>query len=160
MKKYLLIIFVLFCCSFTFASITNFNVSPSVRLGENLTISGMHSTPNVLCKAVIQDSNNIAVERLSDEYTFADGSFYFERQVLEPPYYRGDDFNAVITCGSDTTSEIFVVLQPLGISHLTEKTWDFVFDQNNLDAMSIVGSFLGLGFILVLIGGFIFKQYN
>ena len=160
-KKMLIGIFLLFLIIPVFAGITNFSVSPSIRLGEKLTITGIFDTPNVLCKAIIFDANNDGIERLSDEYTFVDGSFYFERTMIEPPYYRGDDFNAVITCGSgaaDISSGIFTVFQPTSLAHPIQQNWAFIFDQNNLDALAILGAFIFLIIFFMVIGAVIIKK--
>ena len=158
MKKTLTIIFLICLFSTAFASITNYSVSPSVRLGENITITGTHSVANVLCKTVIYDSNQDGVERLSDEYTFADGSFYFERPAVEPPYYRGDDFNAVTTCGTDIVSETFTIFQPTNIVQSLQFNWEFLFDENNLEALSLLGAFVFFIIFLMVITAVVIKR--
>ena len=90
-KKILIGIFLILILSTTNAAITGLKIPYEVRLGEYLTIAGNYGTANTLCKFLVKDSNNFTVERLTDEYTFADGTFYAQRQINEPPYYRGDD---------------------------------------------------------------------
>ena len=82
-KKVFLGLFVLIICSNAFSQISNLEIRPFVRLNETVTISGDYTTANVLCKFLVLDSNGFIVERLTDEYSFDDGSFYSQRQILE-----------------------------------------------------------------------------
>lgn len=141
-----------------FSPITNLQLAPSIRLGENLTIAGDYGTANTLCKFVVYDSNGFAIERLSDEYTFSDGSFYSQRQVIEPPYYRGDDFNVFVACGSDSKSASFTVEQPASLAHPIQKSWEYLFEINNQEALMFLGSFVGFLLIGVFLFAFVVKR--
>jgi len=163
--KFGLIVFILivFMVSLCYAPITNFKVPSAIRLGENLTIRGDYGIADSLCKFLVLNAEGDAVERLSDEYTFSDGSFYSQRQVVEPPYYRGDDFNVFVTCGSDTASATFDVNQPVGLAQPLQMGWEYVFDQSNQNAIFYGLTFIGLILIIVFAGAFFFKivrSYN
>jgi len=160
MNKKIILILILICLfsSFAYSAISNLKINPYVRLNEVLTISGDSDTAQQLCKFIIKDSNGYVIERLSDEYTFADNSFYAQRQIVEPPYYRGDDFNVVVTCGTSSDFNTFNVLQPLGLAHPIQKTWEFYFDEQNQFPLMLLGSFIGLIVIALLIFAFIVKK--
>ena len=162
MNRYLFLVFFVFLLSGSvFAAITDFAVSPSIRLGETLTITGVSDTPDQLCKFLIKDSNGIAVIRLNDEYTFSDNSFYSEYQILEPPlgeFFRGDDYNAVVTCGTSTVNEIFTVFQPLSVAHPLQQGWSYWFEEANLEAIMLFGAIILLFFFFIIIGAFFFKR--
>ena len=149
--------FLILLASYSFAAITDLKIPMAVRLGENLTVSGNHGTAQILCKVVILDSNDFAVERLSDEYTFSDGTFYFQRQLTEPPYYRGDDFNVNITCGSDKTFQIFNVTQRLSLTHIAQQELDFIFDENNLAPLMMLFGAIGFIVLMMLLVAFFMK---
>ena len=150
-KKMWIAFFLLLCMSGTYAVIESVTIPSTVRMGENLAVYGVYDTNDTLCQFVIFDSDNNPVERLSDEYTFSDGSFYAERKMTEPPYYRGDDFNLVVTCGSSQRSGVFTVEQPLGISHPAQKTWEYAFDTANLEALMITVAWGAVMVLLIII---------
>lgn len=148
-KSFLIILLIFLLLPFT-SAISNLQVPTQIRLGENLTVAGNFSQGNTLCKFMVYDSNNQIVERLSDEYTFSDGSFYSQRQVLEPPYFRGDDFNITVTCGSESDSRLFSVVQRLTIAHPIQKEWEYIFDSSNLGALSVLTTFVLLIALFIL----------
>jgi len=86
----------------------------------------------------------------SDEYTFSDGTFYSERVLLEPPYYRGDDYNVMVTCGSDVVTRAFAVVQPVSLVQPLQRGWEYFFDPSNLEAMMIFVGLIGVVVIMVL----------
>lgn len=151
-KTVLLLVLILFAFSIQADSIANYTVPASARLGEKISVSGNYVDGNsfILCKFVIEDSNGNALDRWTDEYTFSDASFYAEKILLEPPYYRGDDFNIITTCGTAQASTTFAVEQPVSLAHPIQKTWEYAFDEFNLDAIMIFVSFIALIVIFVL----------
>lgn len=134
----------------TVAQISNLKVPATVRLNETITIAGTYTAADELCKFVILDSNGFAVERLSDEFTFADNTFYSQRQITEPPYYRGDDYNVVVTCGSHQGSSLFRLDQPVSLAHGITKTFEYGFQENNMDAIMLFISFLSIPIVGIL----------
>jgi hypothetical protein len=99
-------------------SISNYTVSNQAPLNQNLTIYGVYSgspSADVLCAFYIFDLKNLdvnkAVIRLSDQYTFSDGSFYAEYLLSEPLFRRGIDYNAVTKCGTIEIGKKFTVAQ-------------------------------------------------
>ena len=157
-KKIIVGIFLILIATTVIAPITNLKIPYTVRLGENLTIAGNYGTADALCKFLIKDSNEFAVERLSDEYTFADGSFYAQRQINEPPYYRGDDYNVVVTCGSEVANQVFTLNQPTSLAHPIQQNWEYLFAENNMDAIMLGGTFIAIAILGVLTFVFILKK--
>lgn len=162
MKKILLFgIFLLLISFVSAAEIINYKIPFSVRLGEKLSVHGFYSDTDingVLCKFEIFDSNNVLVERLSDEYVFSDGSFSTEKVLQEPPFFRGDDFNVQTTCKTTSVSAIFSVEQPLNLSHITQQTSEYIFDMGNLKPVFFVASFAALILVVGIVGGFFYKR--
>ena len=159
MKKMLLLALVILLSTACFAeSITGLTSSTFVRLGEKVSISGQfnHSDLNayVLCKFQVKDANNVFVDRWTDEYTFSNGTFYAEKTLVEPPYYRGDTYVIQTTCGTSSEDANFTVLQPVSLAHPIQRNWEYFFDESNLDALAIFTSL-----ILLLAGVFIVLAY-
>lgn len=157
-KKIFLGIFLILLISTTNAAITDLKIPYEVRLGEYLTISGTYGTADTLCKFLVKDSNNFTIERLTDEYTFADGTFYAQRQINEPPYYRGDDYNVVVTCASNEAFQIFTLVQPTSLAHPLQRNWEYLFEESNMDAIMLGGTFIALVILAISIFVFIAKK--
>ena len=157
-KKIVMGIFLILMLSTTTAVITNLEMPYEVRLGEYLTIAGNYGTADTLCKFLVKDSNNFTIERLTDEYTFADGTFYSQRQINEPPYYRGDDYNVIVTCGSDEAFQTFTLMQPTSLAHPIQRNWEYVFEESNMDAIMLGGTFIAIVVIGILSFVFIIKK--
>lgn len=154
MKKILIILLLLSTIPIAAAdSITGVTISQSVRLYEKVTVSGQYIEKDLnaftLCKFVVFDGNGIAIDRWSDEYTFSDGSFHAEKTIQEPPYYRGDDFNVTITCGTAQASELFSVIQPTSLAHPVQMGWEYMFEESNLEAIMFFATFVALGVICI-----------
>jgi len=146
MKK-ILFLFILLLPIFANGAITNLTTNGNVKLGEKLVITGDYNEANVLCSFYTQDTNNVTVERLSDEYTFSDGHFYSERILNEPPYFRATTYNLVTRCGADTATTTFAVTQMRGID-------DFFFGSIfYLADNGVMLIFFILILIVVVIGG-------
>ena len=158
-KKILMLsIFLILILSTTNGAITNLKIPYEVRLGEYLTIAGNYGTADALCKFLVKDSNNFTIERLTDEYTFADGTFYAQRQINEPPYYRGDDYNVIVTCGSDEAFQTFTLNQPTSLAHPIQRNWEYLFEESNTDALMLGGTFIALAILSVFVFVFIAKK--
>ena len=157
-KKTLIGIFLILILATTNAAITDLKIPYSVRLGENLTIAGNYGVGDTLCKFLVKDENNFTIERLSDEYTFADGTFYAQRKINEPPYYRGDDYNVIVTCASDEAFQIFTVEQPTSLAHPIQRNWEYLFAENNMDAIMLGGTFISLALLSIFAFVFIAKK--
>ena len=155
-KKVFLALFFLFICLNVAAPITNLKIPNAVRLNETLTITGDFGTSDTLCSFFIFDSNGFVAERLSDEFTNAAGKFYAQRAMTEPPYFRGDDFNVVVTCGTDQADDNFAVTQPLSLAHNVQQGWNFWTARPNLDSLAIFGSILLIPALLLT--GIIFMK--
>jgi len=157
-KKILIGIFLILILSTTNAAITGLKIPYEVRLGEYLTIAGNYGTANTLCKFLVKDSNNFTVERLTDEYTFADGTFYAQRQINEPPYYRGDDYNVIVTCASEEAFQTFSLVQPTSLAHPIQRNWEYLFEESNMDAIMLGGTFIAVAILGILAFVFIIKK--
>lgn len=91
------------------------------------------ATPNILCSFYIFDlhDENQLITRLSDEYTFADGSFSSSTfKINEPELKRGQDYNLFVCCSMACANGVFKVLQKediaLGVTS-EAMIWDLVF---------------------------------
>ena len=149
MKKILISVLIIICLALSAnAQITNLTVNNDVKLGELLTITGDYTTADTLCKFTILDLNGVAIERLSDEYTFSDGGFYSQRIISEPTYFRSQDYNIVVVCGTSQEDANFTVEQRRSIEHFAVEEFGYLFDRDNIDTFFIIGS-IGLFLILV-----------
>lgn len=117
-KKILILFLLLFCSSVFAATLSQVTVRSTIPLNENLTISGHYLDPDknagVLCSFRIfdtQTTDKYLIKRLSDEYTFSDGSFSTEYQITEPLFQRGYDYNAVVCCNIACYDQNFYVGQ-------------------------------------------------
>lgn len=158
MKLKLITLFLILFLTSVYAvdSITNLDLNPNGRLNEKILISGQYNDEDtnsfVLCKFIIIDSNGFKVDRWSDEYTFSDGTFYAEKTLTEPPYYRGDSYDVNVSCGTASASGSFGVEQPISITHATQQTFEFATDPKNLEpAMMLAGV---IGFVLFAMFGY------
>ncbi len=137
-------------------SITNYSVKQRVPIDKLLTVTGNFNADlnaNVLCKFLILESDGNTLLRLTDEYTFSDGTFYTEKTISEPEFKRGRDYNASTTCGAVTSTAVFSVIQREAISETVQSEIEFIFLKNNINPLL----FLGSAFILLLLLIFIWK---
>ncbi|MDO8648142.1 MAG: hypothetical protein Q7R70_07095 [Candidatus Diapherotrites archaeon] len=135
-------------------TISNFNVPLHIPLNKNLSIYGKYSdvngNGNVICSFWIFDlkDQNQLIKRLSDEYTFSDGSFSSTYPVTEPLFRRGIDYNVVVYCNTATANARIVVDQKediaFGVSPNSLIT-DFAYWSNAENSFTTV--FLGLLFL-------------
>lgn len=153
MKKLILILLILFS-SFAFAdSISNYQVKESVPLEKLLTVTGTFnadSNANVLCKFLVLESDGNTVMRLSDEYTFSDGSFYTEKRIIEPQLRRGQDYNVTTTCGTVSATDTFSVVNREQIVDVF--AYEFLFFKENGFVLFI--GLLGIVVIAIIAGVF------
>ena len=160
-KFLILVLMLLLICfvSSASATITNLITTPSVYLGETLTIRGTSDTNQILCQFIVIDDNGIAIERLSDEFSFADGSFYAERTISEPKYLRDQNYTINVRCGSSgDMNSAFLVLNRRPLDHVVSQEWLFVFSRENMDVFFIMGTFFLAALLAGLIGYAIFKS--
>lgn len=118
MKKLLFLSFFLLISVIVSAnSLEQVKIKSVVPLNENLTVSGYYfadSNSGVLCSFKIYDvqtANKYLIKRLSDEYTFSDGSFSTECKITEPIFQRGFDYNLMICCNTAYFDQNFYVAQ-------------------------------------------------
>jgi len=143
------------------ATISSYAVSPTVRLGEKVSVFGTFDDGNtfILCRFIVYSTDtNVPIDRWTDEFTFSNGTFYAEKVMLEPPYYRGDDFNLVTTCGDAQEDAVFTVGQPVSIAQPIQSNWEYFFNQNNLDAGMLFAAMLGAVVIIILSILFVIKK--
>ena len=163
MKRFLLILIliILSSCVFASQSITDLNTNSPIPLNDILTVTGNYDdtdlNTSIYCKFLIRDSDNLVVERLSDEKTFANGDFYGERVLNEPLYKRGQDYNVTVGCANASSSVIFTVGQRETIGHVAEQETKYLVDRGNLDSVLFFG---GLFFIIIIIFSVFIFWYN
>lgn len=163
MKKLLfLLILSLICLNVFGASITNYVIKTEVPLNQPLTIHGVYNSDVnafVLCQFNLVDSNSgVFVDRLTDQYTFSDGSFYAEYTVHEPLFKRSFDYNAITTCGTISANTKFSVVQLESIAQPATQNFLFIFQRGNLDSIFIVGSLLILVIIVISFAYYAWKS--
>lgn len=160
-KKVLLALAFCFFFAGAFAdSITGLTISGEAPLGENVSVRGQYvadSNAYELCKFEVKDSVGNYIERWSDEKTFDDGTFYAERKLVEPPYYRGNDYNVLVTCGTATSEGTFRVdhkkdllgFKPSGF--IAEIDW-LTNPENSLSVTFFFFSILFIATVVVIFG--------
>lgn len=158
---FLLPLLLLFTIPIFASTISNLSIPSTVRLNEKVSVSGTFDDGNqfILCRFLVYDSSTgFSVDRWSDEYTFSNGTFYAEKVLTEPPYYRGDDFNIVVTCGNAQADGVFTAGQPVSIAQPIQSNWEYFFNQNNLDAGMLFAAMLGAVVIIILSLLFVIKK--
>jgi len=114
-KKALLGMVFLFFLSFVTANaITTLKVPSQVLLDKELTVSGTYaadSNNGILCSFRVFDDENFLIIRLSDEYTFTDGTFSTEYKLTEPLFGRGATYRINATCNTVSKDAYFSVGQ-------------------------------------------------
>ena len=164
MKKILVIVLLILISLNCFAeSIDSVEITSSVRLGEKIAVRGQYrdvdSNAFELCKFEVKEAvDGNYIERWSDEYTFRDGTFYAERPAVEPPYYRGDDFNVLVTCGQATTEQTFTILQPVSLSHPVQKGWEWFFTESNQESIMMLVSVIAIIILAIFIFVFLVRR--
>ena len=165
MKRLLLILFVIAIAGFSYSAqtITDLNTNTPIPLGQLLTITGTFddtdSNNSIFCKFLTK-KNNLIVERLTDERTFANGDFYSQRSIQEPLYERGEFYVVSVTCESVTQDTNFTVDQRDALDRLARQEFLFVFEQGNTDVFFILGTIIfgiiivGLIFFFLIRSGF------
>lgn len=118
-KKIILFAFLILFLGFVSAnSLEQVKIKSDVPLNEHLTISGYYyadENSGILCSFKIYDtqtSDKHLIKRLSDEYTFSDGSFSArEYKITEPLFQRGFDYNIFVCCNTACYDQNFSVSQ-------------------------------------------------
>lgn len=123
MKKTIFILGLIFCFALVSGTetISDLTLNSPIPLDTKLVATGIYnntdSDNSVFCKFVTYShDNNKIVERFTDELTFADGSFYSERLMTEPRYFRDEniltlDYKLTVTCGSASADANFSIEQ-------------------------------------------------
>lgn len=156
-KKALLALFLLACFSLvTAGAISVLTVDQEVALERPLTISGTYSADTnnyVLCAFKIFDDENILVVRLSDEYTFVDGTFSTEYKLTEPLFNRGSRYRVNVTCNTAGKDAYFNVGQKQGFFGITTDMVlnDYAWFTNSDNMLTVVLTFI---LVTVFIGMF------
>lgn len=161
--KLAIFLFILLTVNVFADSIDGVEITSNVRLGEKIAVRGQYNDPDSnafeLCKFEIKEAlDGNYIERWSDEYTFMDGTFYAERKSVEPPYYRGDDFNVVVTCGTASTEQTFTINQPTSLAHPIQSGWEYYFEESNMFAITGFVSFMLIILGVIIVGTFFLKR--
>lgn len=134
-------------------TIPSLNVPEQVNLNETITIFGTFSDTggadaNVLCAFYFLDGNMNLVERANDEYTDGTGRFSSNSIIItQPPFFWGQDYNAVIVCDTALASADFNVLNKRDIAFGFFTEYDWVLQQRNRDTFFIIGTLIILALI-------------
>jgi len=123
MKKLFIILVLILISNISFSeqTITNFTTNSPVPLDTKLVATGVYfnsdSNSSVYCKFLTYDLNTgKVIERFSDELNFSDGSFYTDRLMTEPKYYRDEnvvtpDYKITVICGGASADANFSISQ-------------------------------------------------
>lgn len=160
MKKFFIILFLLlFFALFSSAAITNLKIPSSIHAGEYLKISGDYNEANVWCSFFIYDLNGYLVDRATDEQTNEYGKFVSNMlQINEPPFFRGEDYNVIVTCDVDTNSVDFSVIMNRTMENQIFYFWKWLVDSGNVIPAAMLLFVGSLMFGAVGIVWFSFKQ--
>lgn len=161
MKRFLLLaVFLLFCGSvFGAESISNLTTNSPVPLEQTLTITGRYLRTDVnqfvFCKFVTFDANSgKAIDRLTDEEIFSDGTFYAETKVTEPPYYRTSSYTVRAFCGGVSRDVNFSVAQRVGIENFFFGELFFLKDNGYFLLIALLATFVLVIVVAVVWRGF------
>ena len=123
MKKIISLLIFILLLNFGFsATITSFSANTDIPIDQILTATGTYlplddNGESTLCKFITYNDKNIVVERLSDELTFSDGSFYTQRKITEPTYLRASTYRIRAVCGTSYSDAYFNVGQREGFDN-------------------------------------------
>ena len=102
-------------------SISDFNTNSPIPLDTKLVATGTYldsdSNSSVYCKFITYDlSSGKVIERFTDELTFSEGSFYTDKLITEPKYFRDEnvlspDYKLTVTCGGASADTNFSISQ-------------------------------------------------
>lgn len=134
MKRLLIFIMLLLFVINTYSSetISPFSVRVEVPLGEPLTITGDYNNTNgdsnnILCSFFLRENDdNTVLDRLSDERTFSNGSFYSEAFPTEPLFIRGQTYNVMARCGDTNASASWILKNPKPIQDQVIQTSEWL----------------------------------
>jgi len=150
MRAFFFLFLVLFAAA---ASALTLNNEYNARLNEKLAFYGSEAglTTSTLCSLYIIDANSgKPVDRWSDEYSF-NGNVFFEKTLTQPPYFVGDDYNAVVVCGNYQQDALFQVEQPLTFAHQAQTTWEYMFLPGNRSLYLWGFFFFGILILILLV---------
>lgn len=160
MKKTIIFISLIFLLSTVWATqtITNLTVNTPIPIDSDLVVTGDYnntdSSNNIYCKFVVIDPSlgNVVIDRFTDELTFDDGSFYSQKKLTEPKYFRESNYTLRVTCGGISEDANFFVGQRQNITN--QFLGEIFFLRDNGDILSIM-FFLGLIGVVIIGGAFV-----
>lgn len=163
MKKILLLFTLLICFSNVFAaeSISGLKTNSPVPLDTPLVVSGTYlntlNSNQIYCKGVAldPDKNNAQFDRLTDQLTYTDGSFYFAKKITEPTYFRSSVYIFRVSCGTISQDINFAVAQRESV--FNQFLGEVFFIRDNGDEWVYM---LGFGVIVVMGIGLLIAIYK
>lgn len=155
MRSLLFVLFLIFLAGMVSASqtITGLSTNTPVPLEAELVITGTYtdtdSNVSIFCKFEAIDLNtNIIIDRFSDELTFADGTFYSQKILREPRFFRDSEYQIKVSCENATATTNFFISQRRSIENAF--FGEIFFLRDNGSFLAVVFFF---GIIVVLIAG-------
>lgn len=156
-KKIFVFLFLSLFVTFVHAeSISDLNTNSPVPLDTDLVIRGLYNNPgptaDVNCEFIALDPSrgNAPIDKIGSDVTFSDGSFYVQKKIMEPQYFRGFTYIVEVTCGGVSADTNFTVDQRLGVDKQFFGELIFVKDNPYLWIEVLIGLL-----VIVLIGAFV-----
>jgi hypothetical protein len=118
-KKIMLGLIFLLLLSFSFASISNYNVPSEVPLnlevtatGKSLDTNSVANTNQICSFYFLEAETGYLVDRATDQYTDQTGRFAMPKfKLTEPDFIRGQNYTLKTICGENETDANFLVIQ-------------------------------------------------
>lgn len=168
MKKAIILLFaiVLFAGFAIGDSISDYNVTPNVPLNQPISATGLFLddnglNSNVLCSFFFFDSNQLPVDRATDEYTNSYGRFSTTGyKITEPTFERGRTYSLRTECGNTYISQNFSVGQKqeainiLGFVYYPQSVgYDLIYWMNMDNTFTMI-------IVIIVLGALIFLAYR
>ena len=135
------------------AAITDFNISNPYVWDDQFSMWGTVSNPNadrnILCDFYVFAKDGHLIKRFTSEYAGTGGQFSSNPQSLSsPPFYRGQDYNAVVYCAGGTANHDFNVIQRASIETNVNQEFRYLLNTDNIFTILIVGIMIVLAFFV------------
>jgi len=135
------------------ATITDFNISNPYVWDDQFSMWGhidnANADRNILCDFYVFAHDGHLIKRFTSEYAGTGGQFSSNPQALSsPPFYRGQDYNAVVYCAGQTANHDFNVIQRASIETNVNQEFRYLLNTDNIFTILIVGIMIVLAFFV------------
>lgn len=142
------------------AAITDFNISNPYVWDDQFSMWGTVTNPNadrnILCDFYVFAHDGHLIKRFTSEYAGTGGQFSSNPQTLtSPPFYREQDYNAVVYCAGATANLDFNVIQRRTLETNINQEYKWALDSSNIISVLIV---VAVTILAIGIYGFVRKK--